>query len=124
AIELYTRLLHTLLLVVVVVLAVALVFRWLLLSRRALAVAQARERRRLMKEQGMEPGATEIEQKAVDLAAVDQQTRSLLHAAGWFVLLVGAWGIWVDVLPALGILREVELWDEVVQISEIERAAD
>jgi potassium efflux system protein len=122
-IELYTRLLRTLVLALTVLLATSLVYRWLLLSRRSLAIQQARERRRLLKEQGGE-SPTELEQQAVDLAAVDQQTRSLVRAASVFVLALGAWAIWIDVLPALGMLHQVEFWDETVQTTVVEKAAD
>ncbi len=120
--ELSVRLERTAVLVLGVSLVVALVQRWLLLSRRAIAIQQARERRRRAAESGAESEALgaetrpeEPEAPVVDLVSLDQQTRSLLGLTTLLALALGAWAIWVDVLPALGILREVSLWTETVQ---------
>jgi potassium efflux system protein len=123
ALELYARLDQTLVLTLGVLLGTSLVFRWLLLSRRALAIHQARERRRAQRDASPDALA-ELEEQAIDLAAVDQQTRSLVRAVATFALLLGAWAIWVDVLPALGVLRNVELWDELVSTTVLSEDAD
>ncbi|MGA1606584.1 MAG: mechanosensitive ion channel domain-containing protein [Planctomycetota bacterium] len=123
ALELYARLDQTLVLTLGVLLGTSLVFRWLLLSRRALAIQQARERRRALRDASPDALA-ELEEQAIDLAAVDLQTRSLVRAVATFALLLGAWAIWVDVLPALGVLRNVELWDELVSTTVLGKDAD
>ena len=52
----------------------------------------------------------------MDLDSVDQQTRRLLQS-GLFVLgVLGTWGIWSDVLPALGILEDITVWTESVTV--------
>lgn len=123
ALELYARLDQTLVLALGVLLGTSLVFRWLLLSRRALAIHQARERRRALRDASPDALA-ELEEQAIDLAAVDLQTRSLVRAVATFALLIGGWAIWVDVLPALGVLRNVELWDELVSTTVLREDAD
>jgi potassium efflux system protein len=123
ALELYSRLDQTLVLTLGVLLGTSLVFRWLLLSRRALAIHQARERRRALRDPSPDAMA-DLEEQAIDLAAVDLQTRSLVRAVATFALLLGAWAIWVDVLPALGVLRNVELWDELVSTTVLSEDAD
>ena len=64
---------------------------------------------------------------AEDLAAQDEidwrQTadihiRELLRYAVVITLLAGGWVIWAEVLPALGVLDRIALWDNVVQASE------
>ena len=123
ALELFARLDQTLDLALGVLLGTSLVFRWLLLSRRALAIHQARERRRALRDASPDALA-ELEEQAIDLAAVDLQTRSLVRAVATFALLLGGWAIWVDVLPALGVLRNVELWDELVSTTVLREDAD
>lgn len=46
----------------------------------------------------------------MDAATIDGHTRQLVRTVSVLVALLGAWFIWVDVLPALGMLRDIELW--------------
>jgi potassium efflux system protein len=46
----------------------------------------------------------------IDLAAMGEQTRSLLDVALTVLLLVGLWGIWKDAVPALTTIGEHALW--------------
>ena len=65
---------------------------------------------------------------ADDLAAKDEidwqltadiHIRELLRYTVVITLLVGGWFIWAEVLPALGVLDRVELWDNTVRVSEM-----
>ena len=104
--------------------------RSILLQRRKLAMEQARERRALMlearaaEEEGdssqpkpLTPEQMQFDLQA-DLSAQSQQTTKLVNVSCTAAILVGSWMIWVDVLPALGVLDSWTIWTTTVQ-SEI-----
>ena len=101
--------------------------RWSLLAGRRAALDEARRRqqaealRALEREAGEAPPA----EPELDLAEVSAQTSQLLRAGTRVALVVGLWLIWAGVLPAVGILRQVELWDRVETVRvEAPAAAD
>jgi potassium efflux system protein len=87
--------------------------RWFLLANRRLALrrweeaAAALEEKRSASPDSPEP---ELEDPGVALATVDEHTHRILRNAAILTALVGVWMIWVDLLPAAGALRAVELW--------------
>jgi potassium efflux system protein len=104
--ELALRMVNTWWFIAGMVVLQALVVRWLLVTRRQLALEMARRRRGA----GAEGGDGPAEAAALDLAAVDTQTRGLLRAVLLLAAPVGLWLIWADVLPALNLLERVTLW--------------
>lgn len=112
AAELTLRLLATLGLLLALMVINGMVLRALALARRDLAMRQARERREAAKE--AKAAGEEPPEPTIDLGAIGQQMRSLVRGSLALLLLVGAWLLWVDVLPALGVLREVTLWSDSV----------
>jgi potassium efflux system protein len=46
----------------------------------------------------------------MDLGEMSQQSRQLLRVSLFVAAVLGLWFIWADVLPALGILERVRLW--------------
>jgi potassium efflux system protein len=114
ALQLAHRLLASVWLLLALIVADALALRWLLVSRRKLAMAQARQRRAAAQAEPREKGesttADELAEPQLDLSAISIQTRNLLVAVGVVVGFLGLWFIWVDVLPALNILDQVHLW--------------
>ena len=117
ALQLQSRLRWSILLILGVLVAQKLTVRWLLLVRRRLAVERAQEKRAAAQER-QEAGETEaegqgpplVQEEEEDLFALSMQTRRFLRAFLGVALVGGLWLIWSDVLPALGILRKVELW--------------
>jgi len=100
-----------------VILLRSLALRWVLVRRRGLAIEQARQRRaaRLAEsESGAEGEAASTlpptDPPEVDLATIDSQTRHLVEYSLAVTGLLAVWFIWVDVLPALGILNRIEVW--------------
>ncbi|TFG97511.1 MAG: mechanosensitive ion channel, partial [Myxococcales bacterium] len=86
--------------------------RWSLLAQRRLATLRSRELEAARAAQGGEVGAAVEEGEArLELAAVNAQTSRLLQGTALVAGLLGLWLIWAEVLPAAGILREVELWN-------------
>ncbi len=129
SIQLAWRLEVTLWLLLLLVLLQALLLRWLLLAKRKLAIEQARSKRKAESEQRAKEGAggaavseeapIPLEEPTVDLTEVDAQTTRLLRAATLGAFLIGLWVVWVDVLPALGILNDVPLgWTKSVNVYE------
>jgi potassium efflux system protein len=124
ALHLATRLLATLCLVLALVVAHAMVRRWLLVTRRHLAIQQARERRAqaLSAQESPAPTSTSENVAAVllepeiDLSTINDQMSRLVRGMIGAVGVVGLWFIWVDVLPALGVLRQVPLWTTAVEV--------
>jgi potassium efflux system protein len=93
------------------------------IARRAIVVARRRMRRQRTRDQAdvtatTATGAakTVFESTPLDADVVDTHSRRLLRAFVSLAGLLGAWFIWVDVLPALKMLREVELWSHVVTV--------
>lgn len=101
--------------------------RGLLLTRRRLLVEQARKKREAAMAElraQKESGATVSEtvpappEPEVDYASLDSQARQMLNVTLGIALVVGFWWVWVDVLPALNMLRRIELWQVSVPAGE------
>lgn len=103
-----------------------LVFRWLLLVRRKLAIEQVRQRRLAAQQAagvagagaasgvvpGVNPesGVVNVTDEELDLAEANMQTVRLAGSFCWLVFALGLWGIWADIVPALGALDRVIVW--------------
>ena len=108
-----------------------LVFRWLLVLRRRLRMQQTVERREAekqaaLREQGTASGSDEVAAVAqsdeVDLVALDADTRTLVHVALLVAGFVGLSAIWSGVLPALGILDELTLWQYMTTVDGVQQS--
>lgn len=102
---------HTLWLTLGLIVAHQAIARWLLVTRRKLALEAAVERQTARKTEPRPEGEVILaEEPAVDLASLDSQTRrlvaALVVAAGFF----GLWGVWSEVLPAFTALDRFALW--------------
>jgi potassium-dependent mechanosensitive channel len=94
------------------------IVRWLIVTRRRLALAAAVDRASARRAQaGAERGETapspsplQADEPEPDLAALDEQTRRLINASVFFTALLGVWLTWSDVLPALSMLERIPLW--------------
>ena len=53
----------------------------------------------------------------LDARIVDAHTSQLLRTSSVLLALLGVWFVWVDVLPALGMLRDIELWGTTEQVT-------
>ena len=115
AVQLSRRLQQSVWLLLVLVLAHALVVRWLVLAQRRLAMVQLKQQlaAELAKSADAGQPAPVPVETLPDLSAISAQSQQFMRAVGMFAALVGLWWIWVDVLPALGVLRQVSLWGEV-----------
>lgn len=118
AIQMFRRLFLTDVLLIGVVMIYFLLNRWLLVAYRRLAIERNRQRREaVLKEASESLGATASTESVdpdgaseVSLTLVNEQTQRLMRLGAGLCMVLGLWLIWTDVLPALGILRSVELW--------------
>jgi potassium efflux system protein len=86
--------------------------RWVLLAYRDLAIRRAREKRAAEAAASASPiPAAPAPALEIKLADINANTRKLIQLAVYATLAVGLWLIWADVLPALGVLRRVTLWE-------------
>ncbi|WP_200388209.1 mechanosensitive ion channel domain-containing protein [Thiocapsa imhoffii] len=99
------------------------ILRWLLVTRRRLALRQAitsRLRRDTQQRPASDPGGQDpapetttpphVVDAPLDLVALDGQTRQLLNALLTLGAAVAVWILWSDMLPALNVLERVTLW--------------
>ncbi len=114
------RLIDTMWLVLVLVVVHQLVLRWLLLTRRRLAFQAAVERREAMRAaaqagEAAAPGSAGlldvVEEPAVDLEALSEDSGKLLNTGLSIIGIIGIWIIWSKVLPAFALLDTITLWD-------------
>ncbi len=119
AATLTAHLVDTLWLVLTLIILQQLATRWLLVTRRRLALKAALERReaaRAAKAAKESPGgsgeeaALQLEEPKIDLVSLSQESRELLNTAVAIAGAVGLAVIWSAVLPALSILQEFTLW--------------
>ena len=88
--------------------------RWLLVSKRRIAVQQLKERSAL-KEQAEATGTTSdtLHVNQMKLADIDQQTRRLIDAVVFVGVAAVLLWVWSPILPALSLLDSVVLWQQV-----------
>jgi len=112
ALQLARRLQTTVAVLLLGVFVHAMIVRSLVLERRRLQMRRAQER--LQAAKASEPAAAAVElavAEAPDPQWLTRQTQALLRGAITIAVAIAAFQIWVDVLPALGILRRIELWN-------------
>lgn len=121
AMQLEWRLIATVWLVLGLVIIHATLLRGLLMAYRDLAIRRARERRAreaaaavAATNSASTPGAEAaiVPETPFKLSDINEQTRNLVRMAVVVSLFVGLCLIWVEVLPALRVLRRVELWPQ------------
>ena len=91
-----------------------LLLRWLLVSYRRIAIQRSRERRQALAEAQESVAAGDVvvdPTPEVRLTDINRQARALVSTGAAAAFIVGMWVLWSDVLPALGILNRVDLWE-------------
>jgi potassium efflux system protein len=134
--QLEGRLYLTLLLIVALLVLDALVGRCLLVARQRMALRKAEERKKAREREREEHAraeqegapAPEVQPEPEDLEpsilSISKQSSKLLRSVILVALVVGLWAIWSDVLPALGILKRIELWSTTAKQAETVTAPD
>ena len=129
--QLELRLIQTLLVIFSAIFIHAFCLRWLTISQRRLALKVALERRAaLAAARKAESG--ELEEVAesplealeeIDVAEIGGQTQDLLRTSIGLYIAIASWFAWVGVLPALGILDGIPLWDHEVIVDGVAQQA-
>ncbi len=124
SLQLFNQLEQTFWMIIGLMLVHEMLTRWLFMTHRRLAYEEAvqkREEKRKEKEGegvSVEDGESAIvlDESEVSLAQISEQTRSLVRVVVAATFLVGLYVIWASILPALGMLDQVTLWDNSVEI--------
>ena len=106
--ELFDRLLLTLALLTGLLLALLVATRLVEITKRR--VAAQRIRAQLTEGGGPGEPATEKDPDKPSLSQVSAQARQLLSTFVGILTALGLYWVWIDVVPALGIFRQIELW--------------
>ena len=118
------KFLITLLLVLLVVFFKAMLTRWLLVTRRKLALierqkreaeAAAREEAEAAEHPKQSESAPPQQSQAKPektIFEISKQTNRLINAVIFVFILIGLWYIWQDALPALSTLGDIAIWAE------------
>ena len=127
ALELQQKLIISLRLIFVAIILHEMVFRWLTLINRQLALENVRQKRKAaaLTEKhhvaaGGEDPALPIDEKLIDIPKVNAQTIKLLNVFIGFSLIIGFWMIWKNILPAFSFLDNIVLWQHKVLIDNQE----
>jgi len=110
----FARLLESLFFVLIAVILYGLIALWVQLQRvrvdrrrDAAATRRADGRSRGQAEGGALPA---MQSSRLDVAAIGEQTRSLLDLFTTVLLLAGMWWVWHEAVPALSVIADYVLW--------------
>ena len=126
ALELEQKFIISLRLVFVVIIIHALVFRWLSLINRQLALKNTQNKRKAaMLSQKHHSAASDepilpVDEQLLDIPKINAQTIRLLNVFIGLTLTIGFWMIWKNILPAFSFLEHIELWQHKVNIDNQE----
>ncbi len=132
AVEFFSRLVLTVAFATALGFVNALLLRWLYITRRRLAIEQARERARARREASeaqaasTDPVVAPVDEETVDIPSLDAQTRQLFRSGMTMAAVLGVYFIWASTLPALQGLDRVQLWPTVtlLEVSPEQSAKD
>ena len=110
ALELQDKLITTLRLFVGTALFHALALRWLAVTKRQLALQNARNKRKQADQPATVEGVHLVDENLHDLSKINQQSNKLLTTVITAILAVGFWMIWSEILPAFSVFERIELW--------------
>jgi len=122
--QLHFAIYRTVLFGLALLLVAGLVTRWMLITRRRLAMDEARKRRAaaVSGDTGQattaDGDALAIESANLDLVTVDAQTRQLMRTSLVVTIAIGLFLIWGAMLPALGMLGRIELWPRFAHVHD------
>ena len=95
-----------------------LIVRWLVLTRRRLALQVALDRRAArtkettsQSEQEIDPSLKLEEEQVPDFASLDERTRQFINTFLFLGGVLALWSIWAPILPAFGVLDQITLWN-------------
>ncbi len=92
--------------------------RWLLVSRRRIAIEEYRKRREANRgnEEAAEQTEEDPETTAARLTSINDQSIRLVRSGIFAIVIAGLYWTWIDLFPALRLLNEVHLWTHDVPV--------
>lgn len=120
-----------------------LLMRWLLLVRRKIAIDQAMRKRaeakakaeaeakaqaeRAARKDGTKPddhveappATVQIEEPSINIPSLSQQTRQLIGSLTIFTVAALTFAVWVREMPALGILRDIQIGEWGISVADV-----
>ncbi len=130
AVELDWRIYLSLWLCMGVSILYALLHQWMLVARRTIGLLLAQDRLATRKGKESAPGEAPNPERGahtkeiIGLATMREQGQRVLLLVIIAALLVGLGMIWIDIVPALGALKRIELWTYTAKATSIIRQAD
>lgn len=128
AMSLFHLIFLTLWLFLIVIVFRAILLRWILIHHRKLSYQQNQERLEALRKESKESSGTETnlagitteEENPADLTKISAQIKRLVNAGMLVILLIGAFGIWGNILPAFNRLdsADFKLWSKTVQVEK------
>lgn len=118
--QLSLLIINSVMLIFAIIIARALLIRWLNIEQRKLAIEQWRKKFAAQAESGQDDEKLKstdtseqiiVEEDTLDVDQISTQTVKLLNTAYWFTLVIGLALIWAQVLPAFTMLNDVILWN-------------
>lgn len=97
--------------------------RWLRLMRKRLIERERQAALQKAREAAENPdkdAALPADYDILDPDELDNEGRNLLNTVLVVLALVGIWGVWSDLIPALGILDSIELWTTTKLVAGVE----
>lgn len=123
ALELEQRMVASIRLILIAVIIHEMALRGLRLFNRNLAIKKYMEKKQADKitQVSGEVGETTlpVDPDELDISTINQQTQRLLWLSVVAACLFGFWLVWKDLLPALRILDDLELWRKSVLVDEV-----
>lgn len=120
--QLLVRVEATAWLFIALTMAFGLLMRRMHVARRRLAITQARRRRAVESApeatSGSERDVPTTDSPEIDFARLSGQVLKLVQIAVCVLFAAGAWGVWAEVLPALQVFGQVELWSTMTEVAE------
>lgn len=116
AIQLCLYIIGTIVLILITNIVREFFIRWLSITQRKLALKQWRKQRESKASTEDKSDKTDSiktsgnEEPRMDVATISTQTMRLLNSAYWLAVIIGIFLIWSEVLPALTLLNNFELW--------------
>ncbi len=123
ATEFLSSLVGTLALFTALLLLHELGVRWLRIMRLRLIESERRKAEQAAREAAENPDAETVPLEDFDKQnpdELDSEGRNLLNTALVIIAIVGTWGVWNDLLPALGILDSIALWNTTELVDGVE----
>jgi potassium efflux system protein len=115
ALELQEKLINTLRLLMAALIVHEIIFRWLTLVNRQLALKNAAQHQVL---HGQHLAIEDV--PPLDIPKINAQARKLLHVTLTLVVILGGWLIWKNILPAFSFLEHIVLWQHKIIVENQE----